>query len=58
MSPMYFPHIKVGLLDNILHIISSKNVIDLSIHQDLTVGAMHALGWGEDVEAWGGSINC
>jgi len=26
---------------------------DLSIHQDLMVGVMHALGWGEDGEAWG-----
>jgi len=26
---------------------------DLSIHQELTMGAMHALGWGENGEAWG-----
>jgi len=25
----------------------------LSNHQDLTVGEMHALGWGEEGEAWG-----
>ncbi|XP_024626870.1 uncharacterized protein [Medicago truncatula] len=25
---------------------------DLSIHKDLSVGEMHALGWGEDGEAW------
>ena len=25
----------------------------LSIHKDVSVGEMHALGWGEDGEAWG-----
>jgi len=28
-----------------------RRLFDLSIHQDLTVGAIHALGWGEDGEA-------
>jgi len=26
---------------------------DLSNHKDMTVGEMHALGWGEEGEAWG-----
>ena len=30
-----------------------RRLFDLSIHQELTVGAMHALGWGENGEAWG-----
>jgi len=29
-----------------------RRLFDLSVHQDLTVGAVHALGWGEDGEAW------
>lgn len=29
-----------------------RRLFDLSIHQNLTVDAMHALGWGEDGEAW------
>ncbi|XP_024634727.1 uncharacterized protein [Medicago truncatula] len=29
-----------------------RRLFDLSVHQDLTVGAMHALGWGENGEAW------
>jgi hypothetical protein len=29
-----------------------KRLFDLSVHQNLTVGAMHTLGWGEDGEAW------
>ena len=30
-----------------------RRLFDLSIHQNLTVGTMHALGWGVDGEAWG-----
>ena len=29
-----------------------RRLYDLSIHKDLSVGEMHALGWGEDGEAW------
>lgn len=29
-----------------------RRLFELSIHQNLTVGAMQALGWGEDGEAW------
>jgi len=29
-----------------------RRLYDLSIHKDLKVGAMHALGWGEDGESW------
>lgn len=29
-----------------------RRLFDLSIHQNLTVDAMHALGWGEDGKAW------
>jgi len=29
-----------------------RRLFDLSVHQNLTVGAMHALGWSEDGEAW------
>jgi len=29
-----------------------RRLYDLSIHQNLTVGEMHALDWGEDGEAW------
>ena len=29
-----------------------RRLYDLSIHQNLMVVEMHALGWGEDGEAW------
>jgi len=29
-----------------------RRLFDLSVHQNLMVGAMHALGWGEDGGAW------
>ena len=29
-----------------------RRLYDLSIHKDLSAGEMHALGWGEDGEAW------
>ena len=29
-----------------------RRLYDLSIHKDLSVGEMYALGWGEDGEAW------
>ena len=29
-----------------------RRLFDLSIHKDLSVGEMYALGWGEDEEAW------
>jgi len=30
-----------------------RRMYDLSIHKNLSMGEMHALGWGEDGEAWG-----